>query len=153
MRRFETDFWLPVPAERAFTFLADARNLDRVTPRWFQFEILTPAPIRMAVGTEIDYRLRWRCARLAWRSRVTDWRPSRQFAYEQAKGPFREFRHDHRFVPEAAGVRVVDIIDYRVPGGAAAGRFLVEPDLRRIFRHRRRRVEQLLVAGDAGEKQ
>ena len=145
MNRYQTDFWLPVRPQQAFAFFGEARNLNRVTPPWFRFEILTPTPISMAVGTEIDYRLRWRFASLPWRSRVTDWHPGRRFAYEQARGPFLEFRHDHLFEPEAGGVRIVDLIDYRVVGGRAAARCLVDPDLERIFTHRRHRAATLLA--------
>ncbi len=146
MSRYETDFWLPISAERAFAFFGEARNLNRVTPSWFRFEILTPTPVAMAVGAEIDYRLRWRIARLAWRSRVTVWRPSRRFAYEQARGPFREFRHDHVFEPEASGVRIVDVVDFRLWGGGPAARWLVQPELDRIFSYRQNRSAALLAS-------
>ncbi len=146
MNRFATDFWLPCPPERAFDFFAEARNLNRVTPPWFRFELLTPMPILMAVGTRIDYWLRWRLARLAWTSEVTLWEPPRRFDYEQTRGPFRRFRHAHLFRAEAGGVRVVDVVDYAVAGGAFAARLLVEPDLRRIFQHRARAAPRLVGA-------
>lgn len=147
MHRFATNFWLPCSAARAFAFFGDARNLNRVTPAWFRFDVRTPMPIEMEVGTRIDYRLRWRMLTLPWSSRVTVWRPSREFTYEQARGPFLAFRHEHRFEPEAGGVRIVDLVDFRVVGGAPVARWLVDRDLRRIFSHRAEQAAGLL--GDA----
>lgn len=146
MSRFATDFWLPCSPERAFAFFGDARNLNRVTPSWFRFEILSPQPIAMAPGTRIDYRLRWRWLSLRWASRVTVWRPGSEFTYEQERGPFRRFRHEHRFTAEAGGVRIADLVDYRLPvaGGPAAP--AVARDLRRIFARRARRAVRLLAS-------
>ncbi len=134
--RLEFTFALPIGVEPAFEFFSRASNLNRVTPPWFRFEILSPQPIRMTLGTRIDYRLRWRGLRLRWRSRVTDWEPPGYFVYEQERGPYRAFRHEHLFLPEAGGTRVVDRVQFRAPGGAAVKRWIVEPELRRIFAYR-----------------
>ncbi len=130
------DFWLACPPARAFAFFADARNLGRTTPGWFRLSLLSPLPIEMAAGARIDYRLRWRALRLRWQSHVTVWRPDRSFEYEQARGPFRSFRHDHRFLPEAGGVRIVDRIRFASATGGLLDRAVVATDLRRILRHR-----------------
>ena len=41
-----------------FGFFGDARNLEAITPPLLRFTVITPAPIPMAVGTLIEYRLR-----------------------------------------------------------------------------------------------
>lgn len=153
MSRFVTDFWLPCAPSRAFAFFGEAGNLNRVTPPWFRFEILTPQPITMAAGTRIDYRLRWRFAELAWSSRVTEWTPGVGFAYEQARGPFSTFRHDHRFTCEAGGVRIADRIDFRLPFGGRLAERAVAADLRRVFSHRARRAALLLTGTEVQESE
>ena len=65
---FHAEQWLPVPVEEVFPFFADAGNLQRLTPPWLHFEILTPRPIKMRAGALIDYRLRVRGIPLRWHS-------------------------------------------------------------------------------------
>jgi hypothetical protein len=56
----QTEPWLPRPRDEIFRFFAEARNLETLTPRWLNFEVLTPMPIVMRTGTLIDYRIRAR---------------------------------------------------------------------------------------------
>jgi len=49
---------IPQPLPEVFAFFADASNLEIITPEFLHFRILTPLPIRMEVGTLIDYRLK-----------------------------------------------------------------------------------------------
>ena len=48
--RFETELWLPQPRAQVFDFFADPRNLERLTPSWLHFEILTSPDIAIAPG-------------------------------------------------------------------------------------------------------
>lgn len=133
---FEVEVGLPI--EQAFEFFSDIGQLNGVTPSWFHLRPLAATPDRLAVGTEIDYRFRWRLFSVRWRTHITDWEPLSYFAYEQERGPYRYFRHEHRFEPSAGGTLVRDDVLYSVVGGAAVGRWLVEPDLRRVFGYRSR---------------
>jgi ligand-binding SRPBCC domain-containing protein len=127
----------------AFEFFADVHNLNRLTPSWFDLRILSPQPIRPGVGTRIDYRLRWRGVPMRWQSVITEWRVPQMIAYEQGDGPYRFFRHEHHFVPEAEGTRVIDRVTFAAPGGRLIHDLIVEPDLHRIFRHRHLVVNRL----------
>jgi hypothetical protein len=55
-----------MPPEELFSFFADARNLEAITPAWLGFEVLTPGPIEMRPGALIDYRLRLRGLAIRW---------------------------------------------------------------------------------------
>ena len=45
---------LPGSPAEVFGFYADAGNLERITPAWLGFRIVTPKPIEMAPGTLIE---------------------------------------------------------------------------------------------------
>ena len=63
---FESKFWLPQPIDDIFLFFADARNLERITPPFLKFTVISPAPITMARGARIRYRLRLRGIPISW---------------------------------------------------------------------------------------
>jgi len=134
---------LEAPRENVFAFFADARNLETLTPGYLRFRLLTPTPIELRIGARIDYRLRVRGLPLRWTSEITDWRPPERFVDEQIHGPYRRWTHEHMF-EESDGVTIVrDRVRYTVPGGAVIERLFVRPDLRRIFKYRRRRLVEI----------
>ncbi len=56
--RLQYETLVRAPLEATFAFFSDASNLERLTPEWVQFSIVTPLPIVMRAGLEIDYRIR-----------------------------------------------------------------------------------------------
>ncbi len=134
---FTQEQWLPQPRGEIFSFFADARNLEAITPPWVGFQILTPEPIAMKVGAIIDYRIRLHGFSLRWRTEITAWSPSDLFVDEQRRGPYRRWIHTHRFADRDGGTLCLDEVEYAVPGGALVNRWLVRPDIARIFAYRR----------------
>ena len=139
MRTFElhSSVTLPRPLDEVFRFFSDARNLERLTPPWLRFSVLTPGTIEMRPGATIDYRLRLRGVPLRWRSEITVWEPPFRFVDEQRRGPYRLWVHEHRFEKVEGCTRAHDHVRYAVPGGWLADRLLVRRDLQRVFEYRR----------------
>ncbi len=139
LRQVESRFWLPRPRPEVYAYFADARNLQFMTPSWLDFRIRTSMPVAMGVGTEIDYRMGWHGLPIPWRSRITEWQPPLVFTYEQARGPYRRFLHEHRYLEEkrggVTGTLVVDRAWWSAWGGFLLTP-LIERDLNRIFAHR-----------------
>ncbi len=137
---FKTQQTLEKPLTEVFDFFSDAHNLAEITPPWLHFEVLTPAPIEMTVGTRIDYRLKLRGFPIRWQSEITEWHPPHFFADKQRRGPYRLWHHRHTFDETEEGVVVRDVVEYAVWGNELIGRLFVRPDIEKIFAYR---AEQL----------
>lgn len=134
---FEAEQLLPGNPNAVWSFFADPRNLERITPPWLRFRVLTPEPIELRAGTLIDYALRWRVFPIRWRTLISCWEPPHRFVDEQLRGPYRLWRHEHRF--EAVGNRTLmtDRVEYRAPVAWISHPLMVRRDVERIFAYRR----------------
>jgi ligand-binding SRPBCC domain-containing protein len=139
--RFTREQFVALPLDEVFAFFADAGNLELLTPPWLHFEIVTRTPIAMQEGTLIDYKLRLHGAPIRWQSEITVWQPPYRFVDRQRRGPYRLWIHTHDFESLPGGTLVTDTLDYAVPGGDLVQRFLVRPDLDRIFDYRARQLD------------
>jgi len=133
-----------LPIDRAFDFYGDARNLERITPPWLGFEVTTPEPIEMGVGTLIEYRLRLHGIPVRWRTRIATWEPPHRFVDMQIRGPYSLWEHTHTFEEDGPGATIIrDRVRYSIPLGPLgelAERLLVRRDLKQIFDYRRNAV-------------
>jgi len=149
---FETRTRIARPRAEVFPFFSEARNLERITPPWLRFEVLTSDPIEMKPGTLIDYRLRIRGIPVRWRSEITAWEPPFRFVDEQRKGPYRLWHHEHRFEEEGEDTVMEDRVTYAVWGGALFDRLFVRRDVQRIFAYREETIAGLWPPKDRGAR-
>jgi ligand-binding SRPBCC domain-containing protein len=143
----ERSQWLPGAPEDVFGFFADALNLERITPDWLGFRVLTPGPIVMKRGTLIEYRLRLHGVPIRWLTRIEVWEPPVRFVDVQVRGPYRLWHHTHSFERQGDGTRIRDTVRYALPYGPLgelARRVFVARDLARIFDFRQ---EAVAIAG------
>lgn len=138
--QLKTRLFVARDLDTTFGFFADAGNLQRLTPPWLDFAILTPRPIPMTAGSLIDYRIRVHGVPLRWRTEISEWRPPHGFVDQQVKGPYRMWHHTHTFVAADGGTLVEDTVRYRPIGGALMDRLFVRRDLVRIFMFRQREI-------------
>ncbi len=117
MHHFHSEQLVGRPVDEVFAFFSDANNLEAITPRQLNFQILTPGPIRLAAGARIDYQLKLYGVPVKWATLIERWEPPYTFIDVQLRGPYRVWRHTHRFLAEGAGTRIVDDVDYELPLG------------------------------------
>ena len=142
------------PRSETFAFFSDAFNLERITPSFLRFRIVTPAPIKMEAGAVIEYRLALFGAPVYWRTVIESWDPEKSFVDSQINGPFALWRHTHSF--EEKGQRQTlmrDLVEYGIPYralGRMAHALFVERWLKKIFDYRAAMIARLMEAEDKG---
>ena len=144
--RLDAEQWFSQPVEALFPFFARASNLERITPPFLKFKMLTPEPEQITEGTLIDYQLRLHGIPIRWRTRIAVWDPPHRFVDEQIKGPYRKWWHEHTFERMDGGTLAKDHVDYLVPGGQLIHQLLVKKDVQQIFAYRAQALAQIFAA-------
>jgi ligand-binding SRPBCC domain-containing protein len=130
---------LPASPEDVFPFFAEARNLERITPPWLRFSVLS-APQPLSEGALIEYRLKLHGIPIRWLTRIETWAPPRRFVDVQVKGPYALWHHTHEFTArDDATTLMTDTVRYALPFGPLgwlAHRAFVRRDVERIFDYR-----------------
>lgn len=142
VRTLRAEQWVPHPLETVFEFFCNPANLAELTPEETRMEILPPAPTSMETGTEITYKLRVAGIPMRWKARIESCDPPRSFTDVQLKGPYRSWMHTHRFEPKDGGTLLIDEIEYTTPCCRVGHKWLVRPQLEKIFQFRGERVAQ-----------
>lgn len=147
------------PAEVVFGWHERPGAFLRLNPPWSPVRVVSAeggirdgARVRLRVPVAGPFSLRWDL-------RHSDYIPGRQFRDSQEIGPFKSWRHTHRFLPAGPdspddpgrpdgeglvpGARCVleDRIEYEPPLSALTGPLfarLFEPEMKRLFAHRHR---------------
>lgn len=143
-----TEQLIPAPIDRVFAFFSQAENLQQITPPWLHFHIrsVDPSPIRQ--GTLIRYSLRWRVFPIRWTTEIVEWEPPWRFVDVQLSGPYRLWRHEHRFAETAQGTLIRDEVQYSLPLGVLGRlmhRLRVRDDVSAIFDYRKTAVERIFA--------
>ena len=146
--RLEQTQHITASRSEVFAFFSDAFNLEKITPPFLRFQILTPAPIDLRSGTLIEYSIRLFGIPMGWRTRIERFEPNKAFVDTQVRGPYALWHHTHTFEEDGEGTLMRDVVRYRLPLGAlgrlVAGRW-VDGDLDRVFSYRFTRMEELMA--------
>ena len=141
---------LPRPRSEVFPFFADPANLQRLTPPWLHFEVLTPEPLPRGEGAVFAYRLKVRGLPIRWRTLIEAYEDGSKFVDRQIAGPYALWHHTHRFEDlPGGGTRITDQVRYKV-GWGFIGRIVtalwVRRDIERIFAYRKQVLAELFKA-------
>ena len=147
--RLEREQLVVWPRDETFELFGDASNLAAITPPWLQFEIVTPMPVAMGVGAELEYRLRLHRVPVRWLTAIVEWDPPRRFVDVQMRGPYALWHHTHEFLEVGGQTLMRDTVRYALPFGPLgriAHPLLVKRDLKAIFDYRQEAVTRLTWA-------
>lgn len=137
-----------MPPAEAFDFFGDARNLERITPPWLRFRVVTPDPVQMGPGTLIRYRLRLHGMPVGWLTEIREWQPGVRFRDVQVSGPYALWDHTHTFESDGDGGTVIgDRVLYEIPFGPLgelAKALFVRRDVEQIFDFRAEEISRLM---------
>ena len=146
---------LPLSLDEVFAFFNRPENLERLTPPFLRFHILTPPPLQMHNGAVFDYQIRLAGLPMRWTSLITNYEPPHQFVDIQLRGPYAFWHHRHSFVPREGGIDVIDEVHYDV-GFSVLGklmhRLVVQHQLNTIFAYREKVVKELFAPAGQGSR-
>ena len=143
----ERSVFIPRPRPEVFGFFADAHNLERITPAFLHFNVLTPGTIAMRAGTHIDYELGLYGIRFRWKTIIEEFVPMAYFVDLQLTGPYRRWRHTHTFEDAPGGTQMHDRVEYEMRFGLAgviARALFVRRSLDQIFDYRNETITKIL---------
>jgi len=124
--RLHASCLLASPIDDVFPFFADAFNLERLTPPFLRFEILTPPPLEMREALLIDYRIRLGPFPMRWRTEIAAWEPPHRFV----RGDAGDLRQEDGRPQTPVGLKAPRLSHGPFPG--CRGRSLGRPRLRQI---------------------
>ncbi len=132
--------------ETCWKFFSAPENLQKITPGYMKFRVLTETPAEIYEGLIIAYKISpVMHIPLSWVTEITVVEDQRYFVDEQRQGPYKMWHHEHHFKAVEGGVEMTDIVSYSLPFGILgklAHRLFVRKQLEGIFDYRFQEVEK-----------
>lgn len=147
MYQYKSEQNLPIDMDTAWAFLSDPKNLKTITPDYMGFDIISGADRKMFSGQIIQYILTPILGiPFRWVTEITHVVQGRYFVDEQRFGPYTFWHHKHFIEPIEGGVKMIDVVDYKLPLGVL-GRFahwlFVSKKVKEIFEYRFKKLNEL----------
>lgn len=148
IREIHRETWVDQDKEVVFNFFTSPDNLLKVTPDNISVTILNEEEIIMEEGTEIDLKMKlFGFVPMKWQTKIDEWQPPDYFVDIQPKGPYRYWKHTHRFEEKDGGTLIIDHIEYTVPGfflEPIIHALKVKPNLDHLFDYRQEKYQEFL---------
>ncbi len=144
---------IPVTPDVLMAWHASPGAFERLTPPWRRVDVVEQ---RGTVEPGSHKTLRIPLAGpvgIEWALRHEALEGVRGFADVQVAGPFRSWRHEHRFLPSGNGAVLEDRLTWELPRGASVAGGRIESELDRLFAFRHERTRHDLSRLSAIELQ
>lgn len=148
MHFLKTEQTLPIDIHEAWKFFSSPDNLKSITPARMGFHITSDyRENKMYPGMIITYVVKPLLGiPFKWVTEITHVSEPYYFVDEQRFGPYSFWHHQHKFFKTDGGVRMVDILHYRIKFGfigRIANRLIVEREVKKIFEYRRGKLQEI----------
>lgn len=130
---------IDAPIERCFDLARDIDLHIRSMARSKEVAVAGVTSGLIGANEFVSWKARHLGIRWCVTSRITVFDPPHQFADEMESGPYKLFRHEHRFEEHGGRTIMRDIVDYELPFGILgrlADVVLAKRYLMRLFRIR-----------------
>ncbi|MCY3414394.1 MAG: SRPBCC family protein [Candidatus Heimdallarchaeota archaeon] len=137
---------IPKSLDKVFAFFSIPENLNKVTPSFLKFKIISDKQIEMKLNQEINYKLKLYGIPFKWKARITIFDPPYEFQDTQIKGPYKQWIHTHTFEEVDDGVLMTDTVEYLAPGWIfepIINKLIVGPRVKKIFEFRTEQFEKI----------
>lgn len=148
MHILKRETFLNTSINEAWDFFSNPFNLKKITPEYMGFDILSDcSDEKMYAGMIISYIVKPVIGiPLKWVTEITHVNEPYFFVDEQRFGPYKFWHHQHKFIPVENGVKMIDIVNYKIPLGFF-GNFLnsvfIREKVKEIFRYRSEVITRL----------
>lgn len=132
--------WINKDLKNVFRFFSDEKNLEKITPNYLNFKVVSKSSNSISIGTIIKYKLKLHGLPLTWKSKISDYNENNYFIDEQLSGPYKKWIHRHEFKELYNGTLIKDHVTYKVPFGffgKILEKFFISKDLKNIFNYRK----------------
>ena len=150
MKIYEKRWQTVVPGEmdEVWEFFSNPANLQKITPKEMNFEILTDLKdVSMYPGMLIRYKVSPIAKiRMNWVTEITSVKPFEYFIDEQRFGPYALWHHEHRFEKTTEGILMSDILHYGVPLGfigQIVNEIMISRRIDHIFEYRQDIIKEI----------
>lgn len=136
--RFQFKTLVRASRETVLAFHERGDAIKRLTPPWQPMQVLRK-DAGLGAGSEAMFRVWMGPIPVIWLARHTEYRGLAGFVDEQVQGPFRFWRHEHRFEAHPEGTLLVDAIECALPGAPVShwlAAWLLHLQLAAMFRYR-----------------
>ena len=131
---------LPINLNEAWDFLSSPNNLELITPKSMDFNIIDWDKKKAYPGQIIQYTVRPILGiKINWVTEITQVRDKEFFIDEQRFGPYTFWHHKHFIKEIEGGVIMEDVIHYKPPFGFVGvllNFLFINSKLNSIFKHR-----------------
>ena len=147
---FESSIDIDAPIEAVYEFHRDTRNAARIASEGQEFvAIIGEFPLDQGDEVELHVKMPPLPGVQVWRVRITELVEPTLVVDEMLKGPFAQFRHEHRFARNASGgTTLTDHVEWKLPGGIAAKAIepIAKAQLEKSFTQRQAATKRILEA-------